>query len=82
MIVVGTDDPSAVSRIQIFEYSEEVRKWQNIQNIVGVVFDPVHDVAFAPNLGRSVCPVEPLARWNQVYCSLYIERLSLSSTLR
>ena len=28
------------------------RKWENIQSIVGVVFEPVHDVAFAPNLGR------------------------------
>ena len=52
MIVVGTDETSAVSRIHIFEYSEENRKWQSIHNIVGVVFDPVHDVAFAPNLGR------------------------------
>ena len=52
MIVVGTDDPSAVSKIHIFEYSEDNRKWQGIHNIVGVVFDPVHDVAFAPNLGR------------------------------
>jgi hypothetical protein len=52
MIVVGTDDPSAVSRIHIFEYSEDNRKWQCIHNIVGAVFDPVHDVAFAPNLGR------------------------------
>lgn len=54
MIVVGTDDPSAVSsKLHIFEYSEDNRKWQSIHNIVGVVFDPVHDVAFAPNLGRS-----------------------------
>ena len=54
MIVVGTDDTGAVSsgRIQIFEYSEEARKWHNLQNIVGVAFDPVHDVAFAPNIGR------------------------------
>ena len=52
MIVVGTDEASAVSRIHIFEYHEESRKWQSIHNIVGIVFDPVHDVAFAPNLGR------------------------------
>ncbi len=55
MIVVGNDDTSTgttSSRIQVFEYSEEGRKWQNIQNIVGIAFDPVHDVAFAPNIGR------------------------------
>ena len=28
------------------------RKWQKIHSIVGSVFDPIHDVAFAPNLGR------------------------------
>ena len=58
MIVVGTDEASAVSRIHIFEYHEESRKWQSIHNIVGIVFDPVHDVAFAPNLGRWVSNVD------------------------
>lgn len=55
MIVIGTDDPGQVasSRLQIFEYSEETRKWDNIHSIVGVVFDPIHDVIFAPNLGRT-----------------------------
>ena len=28
------------------------RKWQKIHSIVGIVYEPVHDVAFAPNLGR------------------------------
>ncbi len=28
------------------------RKWVKIESIVGIVLDPVHDVAFAPNLGR------------------------------
>lgn len=55
MIVVGTDEPGAMasSRLQIFEYSEDMRKWQKIHSIVGIAFDPVHDVSFAPNLGRS-----------------------------
>ena len=30
------------------------RKWQKIHSIVGIVYDPVHDVAFAPNLGRYI----------------------------
>ena len=56
MIVVGNDDTSigtSSSRIQVFEYSEGAREWQNIHNIVGITFDPVHDVAFAPNMSRS-----------------------------
>jgi nucleoporin SEH1 len=55
MIVVGTDDPStsAATQLLIFGYSEEARKWQKIHSIVGIVYEPVHDVAFAPNLGRS-----------------------------
>ncbi|KAL5467666.1 hypothetical protein EMCRGX_G031929 [Ephydatia muelleri] len=55
LIVVGTDDPGSMvsTRLLIFEYNEESRKWQKIQSIVGSVFDPIHDVAFAPNLGRS-----------------------------
>ena len=39
----------------VFVYASSaslLRKWQKIQSIVGIVFDPVHDVAFAPNLGR------------------------------
>ena len=38
----------------MLQYFSIFRKWQNIHSIVGVVFDPVHDVAFAPNLGRYV----------------------------
>ena len=30
------------------------RKWQKVHSIVGIVYDPVHDVAFAPNLGRYI----------------------------
>lgn len=40
----------------------DYRKWQNIHSIVGVVFDPVHDVAFAPNLGRWVKCTHILAK--------------------
>ena len=35
----------------------QCRKWQKIHSVVGIVYDPVHDVAFAPNLGRYThCP--------------------------
>lgn len=29
-----------------------IRKWSNILSIAAMMFDPVHDVVFAPNLGR------------------------------
>ena len=58
MLVVGTDDPGSMhmmaSGLQIFEYNETNRKWHKLQNILGIVHDPVHDVAFAPNPGRYV----------------------------
>jgi len=58
MLVVGTDDPGSMhmmaSGLQIFEYNDTNRKWQKLQNILGIVHDPVHDVAFAPNPGRCV----------------------------
>ena len=44
------------------------RKWQNIHSIVGVVFDPVHDVAFAPNLGR--CAVDGVFEFTVIVCTL------------
>ena len=58
MLVVGTDDPGSMhmmaSGLQIFEYNDANRKWHKLQNILGIVHDPVHDVAFAPNPGRYV----------------------------
>ena len=56
MLVVGTDDPGSMmaSGLQIFEYGDGSRKWQKLQNILGIVRDPVHDVAFVPNPGRWV----------------------------
>ena len=61
MLVVGTDDPGSMhmmaSGLQIFEYNETNRKWHKLQNILGIVHDPVHDVAFAPNPGRYVYSV-------------------------
>ncbi len=47
------------------------RKWQNIHSIVGVVFDPVHDVAFAPNLGRCVMAGGCLSYYHCLHCRSY-----------
>uniref|UniRef100_A0A671ESZ1 Nucleoporin SEH1 n=1 Tax=Rhinolophus ferrumequinum TaxID=59479 RepID=A0A671ESZ1_RHIFE len=54
MIAVGSDDssPSAMAKVQIFEYNENTRKYAKAETLMTVT-DAVHDIAFAPNLGRS-----------------------------
>lgn len=54
MLAVGSDDPNPANggKVFIFEYSENMRRWNKIETIVTIT-DPVHDIAFAPNLGRS-----------------------------
>ncbi|XP_008561238.1 PREDICTED: nucleoporin SEH1-like [Galeopterus variegatus] len=53
-IAVGSDDssPSAMAKVQIFEYNENTRKYAKAETLMTVT-DPVHDIAFAPNLERS-----------------------------
>ncbi|KAK0178300.1 hypothetical protein PV328_002264 [Microctonus aethiopoides] len=54
MIAVGSDDPSTSvgGKIFIYEYSENSRRWTKTETLSNVV-DPVHDITFSPNLGRS-----------------------------
>ncbi|XP_013785645.1 nucleoporin SEH1-like isoform X1 [Limulus polyphemus] len=54
MIAVGSDDanPSAGGKILIYEYNDNTRRWVKVESIMTVT-DRVHDIAFAPNLGRS-----------------------------
>ncbi|XP_067651579.1 nucleoporin SEH1-like [Haliotis asinina] len=54
MIAVGSDDPNpaAGAKVHIYEYNDNARKWNKVESL-SMVTDPVHDVAFAPNLGRS-----------------------------
>ncbi|XP_063994097.1 nucleoporin SEH1-A [Diachasmimorpha longicaudata] len=54
MIAVGSDDPNTSSggKVFIYEYSENNRRWTKTETLSNVV-DPVHDIAFSPNLGRS-----------------------------
>ncbi|XP_021006826.1 nucleoporin SEH1 isoform X2 [Mus caroli] len=54
MIAVGSDDssPNSMAKVQIFEYNENTRKYAKAETLMTVT-DPVHDIAFAPNLGRS-----------------------------
>ncbi|XP_041375583.1 nucleoporin SEH1-like [Gigantopelta aegis] len=54
MIAVGSDDGNPANnggKVQIYEYNESTRKWNKVEHIM--ITDPVHDVAFAANLGRS-----------------------------
>ncbi|XP_067834277.1 nucleoporin SEH1 isoform X1 [Heptranchias perlo] len=54
MIAVGSDDSSTNvgGKVQIYEYNENTRKYAKAETLITVT-DPVHDIAFAPNLGRS-----------------------------
>lgn len=36
----------------LYEYSENVRKWAKVDTIISIT-EPVHDIAFAPNIGRT-----------------------------
>ena len=51
---MGSDDPnpSAGGKVAIYEFSENARKWARVETLVTVT-EPVHDLAFSPNLGRS-----------------------------
>lgn len=54
MIAVGSDDTNTMNgaKVFIYEYSEGSRRWMKAETLSGVT-DAVHDIAFAPNLGRS-----------------------------
>jgi len=54
MLAVSSDDPLAMSggKVEIHEYSSTARKWSKIAALTDMT-DPVHDISFAPNLGRS-----------------------------
>lgn len=57
IIAVGSDDTNPVNptnpgKVIIFEYSENSRRWIKIDTLNSVT-EPVHDISFAPNLGRS-----------------------------
>ncbi|XP_076470749.1 nucleoporin SEH1-like isoform X1 [Babylonia areolata] len=54
MIAVGSDDgnPSGGAKVGIYEYSDAQRKWNKVESL-STVTDPVFDISFAPNVGRS-----------------------------
>lgn len=54
MLAVGSDDANRSNggKVFIYEYSEAGRKWTKTETLSSVQ-DPVHDITFAPNMGRS-----------------------------
>jgi len=54
MLAVGSDDTNTASgaKVFLFEYIENSHRWTKAETI-NTIFEPVHDIAFAPNLGRS-----------------------------
>ncbi|XP_059610659.1 nucleoporin seh1 [Phlebotomus argentipes] len=54
MIAAGSDDAtqSTGGKVFIYESSENARRWTKVETLAQVT-DPVHDIAFAPNVGRS-----------------------------
>ncbi|XP_023020318.1 nuclear pore complex protein Nup44A [Leptinotarsa decemlineata] len=54
MIAVGSDDSNTANggKVFIFEYNENSRRWTKLETL-STITDPVHDIAFSPNLGRS-----------------------------
>jgi len=53
MLAVGSDDQNEIcGKVILFQFFENSRKWDKVISIDSIV-DPVHDIAFAPNIGRS-----------------------------
>jgi nucleoporin SEH1 len=54
MIVVGSNDAASTKsgKVILFEFNENARRWNKL-DVISSVTDPVNDVAFAPNLGRT-----------------------------
>ncbi|GAB1610477.1 nucleoporin SEH1-like [Argonauta hians] len=54
MLAVGSDDasPTASGKVSVYQYNDQQRLWNKLQTL-SVPTDPVHDLAFSPNFGRS-----------------------------
>ena len=58
MIAVASDETATGAgaatggKVKIYEYSENIRRWQLVETF-STITEPVHDIAFAPNIGRS-----------------------------
>lgn len=51
--LAGTDDSAQEApKVMIYEFNENLRRWNRIESLQDIT-DPVNDLSFAPNLGRS-----------------------------
>ena len=53
MLAVGSDCGNTANggKVFIYEYSENSRRWTKTETLTNIS-EAVHDIAFAPNLGR------------------------------
>lgn len=53
MLAIGSDDANNPSpKVLIYEYNEHLRRWIKVDAVASAT-DPVHDLSFAPYIGRS-----------------------------
>jgi len=53
IIAVGSDDAAPdTPKVLVYEFNENLRRWNKIDSLTDVT-EPVNDLSFAPNLGRS-----------------------------
>ena len=53
IIAVGSDDSTTHGpKVFVYEFNETGRRWVRVESIM-TISDAVHDIAFAPNIGRS-----------------------------
>ena len=59
MIAVASDETGTAGgaasggKVKVYEYSENIRRWQLVETF-STITEPVHDIAFAPNIGMSM----------------------------
>lgn len=68
MIAVGSDASELPNsgKVFIFEYSDNSRRWAKTETINSIT-EPVHDIAFAPNYGRTYHILSVASRDVQIF---------------
>lgn len=81
MLAVGSDDPNRANggKVLIYEYSDAARRWTRTETLAQVQ-DAVHDIAFAPNMGRSYHLLAIATKEVRIY--MIKEASSMTSGLR
>lgn len=55
LVAIGSDDNNVTAgpKVLIYEYTEAFRRFSKVADTVPYCLDAVHDITFAPTLGRS-----------------------------